>query len=207
MEIAKSQLTKSGAVSTTLSYAFKFTSRSLNDNMNHTGEVLKLSNTTSTYWCYLYGFDFSVIPDDAIITKIEVKGFGSSTSSTASYAPSTMCKIMFIRDFAKSGTASSHTAVSDEKTMFSGKINQYDYKQQTVTFDGSSSLVQWANKNIAKMKTEDFGLRIYGTYMQMYGLWIEVTYSQSSVFVGDKNVTVYVGSTPVNVYVGSTRVL
>lgn len=59
------------------------------DNNSNPARITHTTSGTSSYYLYLKGFNFSTVPDDAIVSSItvRVKGYESGLSTSTSYAP------------------------------------------------------------------------------------------------------------------------
>lgn len=216
MAFTESRCTKYGAMISAQSYQLSgydaFVSMSLSEQKDgDVGKSLHMSNKTNPLWIYLYSFtELKALPDDAKIRSIKVNVRGGSVGTNTAYRDATSCKIMFITDFATSGTTSRHTPVSEERTAFSG-YDLYSYNHlHIVEYNASSSLVSWANNNIDVLKTDNFGIRIYSVFAGITGLYLEVELMDGSVlFVGESPITkAYLGNTPLTgIYLGEQKLL
>ena len=59
------------------------------DNSSNPARITHTTASTSSYYCYIKGFNFSSIPSNAIVSSItiKVKGYESGLSTSTSYAP------------------------------------------------------------------------------------------------------------------------
>ena len=59
------------------------------DNSSNPARITHTTTGTTSYYLYLKGFNFSSVPNDAVVTSftIQVKGYESSLSTSTSYAP------------------------------------------------------------------------------------------------------------------------
>lgn len=136
------------------------------DNTTYATVTNSRSSTTS-YYIYVRGFNFSDVPDDAIINSftIKLKARESGVSTSTSYGP--VC----------SGSASSATSTYSSLTA-SGVIDTTS-GGKIITFSGTTSF------DTIKSAGSNFGIRINcrrassGTtgYMYIYGAEIEVDYT------------------------------
>ena len=121
------------------------------------------SNSTSSVYLYIRGFNFSSLPSDAIVTAftVKVKGYTSGISTSTSYAPRLV-----------NGTSAiSNTTASS------------NFGTSTKTITIPTGALSW--DSIVNTYGSNFGIRIdirrssSGTegYLYLYGAEIEVTYT------------------------------
>ena len=127
------------------------------------------SNTT-TYYCYLRGFDFSGIPSDAIINsyKIRVRGYVRSLSTGTSYAPK-LCN----NTSGLSGTEGDSFGTTNKTIELNTANVSFNTLRNYGADLGIMLTVKRSNKNTSGL-------------MYIYGAEIEVDYTENVQF----NVTV-----------------
>ena len=129
------------------------------DNTTYATVTNTRNNSTSSYYIYIRGFNFSAVPDDAIVSKIEIKlkayHSGGNTSTIYGYNGTTQVS-----------AAGSTTALTTSATV------------KTFT----NTTIDW---DTLKGYGSDFGIRINcrrsnksnTAYVYIYGAEIDVTYT------------------------------
>lgn len=121
------------------------------------------NSTSNTYYVYIRGFNFSALPEDAIVSSfaVKIKGYETNMSTSSSYRPS-LCN------------NTSNISNTTTTASFSTSTN-------TLSFQIPSSLT-WAT---IKGYGTNFGVRVpmrrantnSNSYIYVYGVEIDVTYT------------------------------
>lgn len=124
-----------------------------------------LTHTTSgttSYYCYIKGFNFSAVPDDAIVSSItiRIRGYESNLSTSTSYAP---------RLYNSTSTITGASAASSNFGTSASTI--------TVPYTGDWATLKGYGSNLGIRVTVRRSSRNTQGYLYIYGAEIEVTYT------------------------------
>lgn len=137
------------------------------DNSSNPARITHTTSGTSSYYLYLKGFNFSAVPEDAIVSSIviKVKGYESSLSTSTSYAPRLY--------YNSSGTTwSTITGASAASSNFGTSS-----KTITVPYTGDwDTLKEYGSSLGIRLVIRRSNRNTQG-YLYIYGAEIEVTYT------------------------------
>lgn len=143
---------------------------SLYSNVSNSSNPARITHTTtgtSSYYLYLKGFNFSAVPDDAVVSSItiRVKGYESSLSTSTSYAPRLY--------YNSSGTTwSTITGASAASSNFGTST-----KTITVPYTGTWDTLKGYGSSLGIRLVVRRSNRNTQGYLYIYGAEIEVTYT------------------------------
>ena len=117
---------------------------------------------TTSYYCYIKGFNFSDVPDDAVVSDItiRIRGYESGLSTSTSYAP---------RLYNNTSTISGASAASSNFGASASTI--------TIPYTGTWDTLKGYGANLGIRVTIRRSNRNTQGYLYIYGAEIEVTYS------------------------------
>ena len=136
-------------------------------NSSNPARITHTTSGTSSYYCYLKGFNFSAIPNDAEVSSftIKVKGYESGLSTSTSYAPR-------LYNNTSGTTWSSITGASAASSNFGTSTNTI-----TVPYTGTWDTLKAFGSNLGIRLTIRRSSRNTQGYLYIYGAEIEVTYT------------------------------
>lgn len=136
-------------------------------NSSNPARVTHTTSGTSSYYIYLKGFNFSSVPNDAVVSSftIKVKGYESSLSTSTSYAPR-------LYNNSSGTTWSSITGASAASSNFGASTNTI-----TVPYTGDWDTLKGYGSNLGIRCTIRRSQRNTQGYLYIYGAEIEVTYT------------------------------
>lgn len=143
------------------------------DNSSNPARITHTTSGTSSYYLYLKGFDFSSIPDNAIVSSItiKVKGYESGLSTSTSYAPRLY--------YNSSGTTwSTITGASAASSNFGTSTNTI-----TVPYTGDWATLKSYGSTLGIRLTVRRSQRNTQGYLYIYGAEIQVVYTAETVHV------------------------
>ena len=136
-------------------------------NSSNPARITHTTSGTSSYYCYLKGFNFSSVPSNAVVSSftIRVKGYESSLSTSTSYAPR-------LYNNSSGTTWSSITGASAASSNFGTSTNTI-----TVPYTGDWDTLKGFGSNLGIRLVVRRSNRNTQGYLYIYGAEIEVEYT------------------------------
>lgn len=132
------------------------------DNNSNPSRITHTTSSTSSYYLYLRGFNFSAIPSNAIVSsfEIKVKGYEASLSTSTSYAP----RLYNGTNTITGASTASQTFSTSTKTI-------------TVPFTGTWDTLKGYGSNLGIRLSIRRSNRNTKGYLYIYGAEIKVEYT------------------------------
>ena len=136
-------------------------------NSSNPARITHTTSGTSSYYCYLKGFNFSSVPSNAVVSSftIRVKGYESGLSTSTSYAPR-------LYNNSSGTTWSSITGASAASSNFGASTNTI-----TVPYTGDWDTLKSFGSNLGIRLVVRRSNRNTQGYLYIYGAEIEVEYT------------------------------
>lgn len=136
-------------------------------NSSNPARITHTTSGTSSYYLYLKGFNFSAIPNNAVVSSftIRVKGYESSLSTSTTYAPR-------LYNNSSGTTWSTITGASAASSNFGTSTNTI-----TVPYTGTWDTLKGFGNNLGIRLVIRRSNRNTQGYLYIYGAEIEVTYT------------------------------
>ena len=137
-------------------------------NSSNPARITHTTSGTSSYYLYLKGFDFSTIPNNAVVSSftVKVRGYESGLSTSTSYAP---------RLYNNTSSISGASAASSNFGTTASTI--------TVPFTGTWDTLKGYGADLGIRLVIRRSNRNTQGYLYIYGAEIEVTYTAETVHV------------------------
>lgn len=137
------------------------------DNNSNPARITHTTSGTTSYYLYLKGFNFSTIPDNAVVSsfEIKIKGYESSLSTSTSYAPR-------LYNNSSGTTWSTITGASTASSNFGTSTNTI-----TVPYTGEWDTLKSYGSNLGIRLVIRRSNRNTQGYLYIYGAEITVDYT------------------------------